>query len=64
MDQLLLEFDVPRGKVSQIMNMMNYLQSKFNSLNIAIKAVDGSISEDDYINKIKETLKQLGIHVD
>ncbi len=56
-----LEFEVPRGKVSQLMGMMSFLQSKFQELHISVKATEGSISEEDYLNKIKETLKQLGI---
>jgi len=56
-----LEFEVPRGKVSQLMGMMSFLQSKFQDLHITVKATEGSISEEDYVNKIKETLKQLGI---
>ena len=56
-----LEFVVPRGKVSQIMGVMNLLQSKYQSLRITIRATDGSMSQDDYINKIKESLRQLGI---
>jgi len=56
-----LEFEVPRGKVSQLMGMMSFLQSKFQGLHITVKAFEGSISEEDYTNKIKETLKQLGI---
>jgi hypothetical protein len=43
------------------MGMMSFLQSKFRDLRITVKATEGSISEDDYMNKIKETLKQLGI---
>lgn len=56
-----LEFEVPRGKISQLMGMMSYLQSKFHDLRITVSATEGSISEDDYVNKIKETLKQLCI---
>jgi len=63
-DHLTLEFDVPLGKVSDIMGMMHFLQSKFKSLRVKIDATKGSISEEDYQNKIKETLRQLGIDVD
>jgi hypothetical protein len=42
---------------------MNFLQTRFRSLEIEIKATNGYISEDDYANKIKETLLQLGIDV-
>ena len=61
MNAVTLEFEVPRGKVSQLMGMMSFLQSRFQDLHISVKATEGSISEEDYVNKIKETLKQLGI---
>jgi hypothetical protein len=63
-DQVNLAFDIPRGKVSQIMGVMNLLQQKFESLHVEIRARDGSITEDDYVNKIKEALRQLGIRID
>ncbi|MFW6275366.1 MAG: AAA family ATPase, partial [bacterium] len=59
--QLKLEFDVPQGKVSQLMGMMNYIQRNFNKLSIEIKAEDGEITEQEYEDKIRETLSQLGI---
>jgi len=40
------------------------LQTKFQSHEITIKATDGEISDDDYINKIKEALIQWGIDLD
>jgi hypothetical protein len=63
-DHLTLEFDVPAGKVSQIMPMMHFLQSKFEGLKLTINATKRSISDEEYENKIKETLRQLGIKID
>ena len=63
-DHLTLVFDVPRGKVSQIMGMMHFLQSKFEGLKVTIDATKGSISDEEYESKVKETLRQLGIEVD
>ena len=37
-NELSLRFRVPRGKVSQIMGMMNFLQSKFQSLDVELTA--------------------------
>jgi hypothetical protein len=62
--EIILRFNVPRGKVSQVMGVMNLLQSKFQTLELGIKASDGSMSEEDYSNKIKEALRQLGIKLD
>ena len=59
-----LKFQVPKGKVHQIMGLMNLLQSKFGNLEIEIIATNGQISEQDYEDKIKETFRQLGIEVD
>lgn len=64
MDRLDLRFTVPRGKVSGIMGMMSYLQSKFQSIEIQVKAENGSLTLDEYRNKIKEALQQLGINLE
>ncbi|MDA8055456.1 MAG: hypothetical protein M0Z77_07395 [Thermoplasmatales archaeon] len=56
-----LKFTVPLGKVSQVMGMMNFLQNKFKILKITINATEGSISDEEYESKIKETLRQLGL---
>ncbi len=61
LQELDLKFKIPRGKTSQLMGVMHYLQSKFQSMELEIRARDGSISEDDYSNKIREALRQLGI---
>ena len=63
-DYVTLKFEVPRGKVSQIMGMVNFLQSKFEKLEVTISAKEGSITAEEYENKIKETLRQLGIDRD
>jgi hypothetical protein len=61
---LILKFDIPRGKVSQIMGMMHFLQGRFAKLKVTIEASEGSITEGEYESKIKETLRQLGVHSD
>ena len=63
-DNIHLRFRVPKGKVSNIMGVMNLLQSKFETLEIGITARDGSISEQDYEEKIEEAFAQLGIKMD
>jgi hypothetical protein len=59
-----LRFRIPRGKVSQIMGVMNYLQSKFQTLDLELKAKDGSLSEEEYSSKIREALRQLGVRLE
>ncbi len=56
-----LKFTLPKGKVSDIMGVMNLLQSKFDRLEIELLAEDGEISESDYDNKIEEAFRQLEI---
>lgn len=63
-DRVDLRFQVPKGKVANIMGVMNLLQSKFESLEIELTASDGEITEQDYEDKIKETFRQLGIKTD
>ncbi|MBD3343284.1 MAG: DUF499 domain-containing protein [Candidatus Lokiarchaeota archaeon] len=60
-DSVRLKITVPKGKVSNLMGMMNLINMKFNTLIIQIEATGGSISEQDYEDKIMETLRQMGI---
>lgn len=59
-----MRFQVPKGKVSSIMGTLNLLQSKFSTLELRISASGGSISEQDYEDKVKEAFRQLGIEVE
>jgi hypothetical protein len=55
--------EIPKGRVSSIMGLLNYIQSKFDKVQIKINASEGSIKKDEYENKIKEALRQLGIDI-
>jgi hypothetical protein len=57
-DKIHLKFSVPKGKVSNIMGVMNLLQSKFDN-KIELIATDGTISEQDFEDKPK-TFRQQG----
>jgi hypothetical protein len=59
-----LSFDVPRGQISHIMGILNLLQHRFESMHLIVTAQNGSISEDDYVNKIKEALEQIGVEIE
>ena len=59
---LQITLDIPRGQVSQMMGLMNFLQQKYQKLNIQITATDGTMSDNELSDHIKETLKQLGIN--
>ena len=54
---------IPKGKVSDISRLLNYLQTKFENIEIKIVAEEGEIEKEDYENRIKEALRQLGIDI-
>ncbi len=56
-----LEFKIPKGKSADIMRIINLLQTKFDTLEINLYALDGSISDQDYDDKVREAFRQLGI---
>jgi len=60
-EMIQLRFQIPTGKVSRILGMMNQLQNKFQTLEIRITAKDGQMTEEEYDNTVKETFRQLGI---
>ena len=60
--EIQITIDVPRGQVSQKMGLMNFLQQKYQSLDLQIRATNGTMSEAELTDHIKETLKQLGIN--
>jgi len=61
---LLFRFIVPRGKVSNIMGVINYLQTKFDVLEIEVIATHGKISNQEIDDKLREAFRQLGIEID
>lgn len=60
-DRLRLRFSVPKGKVSRVLGVMNFLQSKFNRMEVVLYTEDGSLSEQEYENNIKEAFRQIGV---
>ena len=59
--EIQITLDIPLGQVSQIMGLMNFLQKKYQTLNLQIIATDGTMSNTELSDRIKETLRQLGI---
>lgn len=45
------------------MGVKNYLQSKFDRVELEIEATEGGITQQEYEDKIKEAFSQLGIEV-
>jgi len=61
MKQLTLDFEIPVGKASSLLGMINFIQKKFSNVSIKINAQEGEIDKQDYEDKIKEILRQMGI---
>ena len=57
-----IRFTLPQGKVSNVAQHLNQLQSKFQNIRLELKASGGEISQDDY-DEFKENLQALGIEV-
>ena len=57
-------FNLPKGKVSGLLGILNYLQSNFAELRLEVTGTDGHITEENYEDKIKEAFHQMGIQVD
>ena len=61
MKELTLDFEIPVGKSSSLFGMINYLQRNFKNVKVKIEAENGELDRQDYEDKIKETLRQMGI---
>uniref|UniRef100_A0A7V3ZKG0 AAA family ATPase n=1 Tax=Dictyoglomus thermophilum TaxID=14 RepID=A0A7V3ZKG0_DICTH len=61
-----LKLDVPKGKISDVVKVVNYLNARFDEcrVKIEISAQNGEVSVSDYEDKILETLKQAGIEIE
>jgi hypothetical protein len=46
------------------LGILNYLQSKFNKLEIKLTATEGKISNREIEEKIKEAFLQMGIEIE
>ncbi len=61
--QLSFNFVVPKGKVSNLMGVLNFLQSRYNRVEISLNLADGQLTEQEYEDKIKEAFRQMGIDI-
>jgi hypothetical protein len=62
--QLHFNFVVPKGKVSSLMGVLNYLQSRYNRLELSVNVGEGQLTEQEYEDKVKEAFRQMGIDID
>lgn len=60
---LRIQLSLPHGKVSQLMGVMNFLQSKFELMKLEIEVSKGGISKAEFEEKIIEAFRQIGINI-
>ena len=58
-----IRFTLPQGKVSNVAQYLNQLQSNFQNMQLELKAFNGEISLDAY-EELKENLRELGIEIE
>jgi hypothetical protein len=46
------------------MGVLNYLQSRYNKLQIMVNVDGGQLTEQEYEDKVKEAFRQMGIEID
>ena len=54
-----LEFDLPDGRMNDLWELLQGINTKFQSIHFKIKAGDGHVTSD-YMEEISETLNQIG----
>jgi len=62
--QLSFNFTVPKGKVASLMGVLNYLQSKYDHMDISLHLDRGQMTEQEYEDKVKEAFRQMGIDIE
>ncbi len=61
---LRLRFILPLGKASDLFGLLRLLQERFRRLEITLEASDGTITEAEIEDKVRETFRQMGTDVD
>jgi len=61
--QLNFNFTVPKGKVASLMGVLNYLQSKYEHMDLTLHLDKGQMTEQEYEDKVKEAFRQMGIDI-
>jgi hypothetical protein len=62
--QLHFNFVVPKGKVSSLMGVLNFLQSRYDRVEISLNLGDGQLTEQEFEDKVKEAFRQMGIEIE
>jgi hypothetical protein len=58
-----MKFVLPKGKAANMLGVINYIQSKFQKLEVRLLAEEGSLTEQEYEDKILEAFSQSGIEL-
>jgi len=58
--------NVPSGKLSDIVRIVNYIKTKFNQVDVRVEisTKEGEIATSDYDDKIKEAINQANVAVE
>lgn len=62
--QLHLKFVVPKGKISDLMGVLNFLQKRYKQIEISLNVCEGQLTEQEFEEKIKEAFRQMGIDLE
>lgn len=62
--QLSLNFDLPKGKVSSLMGVLSFLQSRYSRMRITLSVEQGYLTEQEFEDKIREAFRQMGIEIE
>lgn len=64
MTELRLKFRLPNDKLSDVLQVIRLLQTRFRSTKLAILFEDGGMSKSDYEDKVEEAFTQMGIDLE
>jgi len=62
--QLSLNFVVPKGKVASLMGVLNFLQHRYNRIEVTLHVAEGQLSDQEYEDKIMEAFRQMGVEIE
>ncbi len=60
------KLNIPSGKLSDMVRLVNYIRNKFNKVNVKVEvsAQEGEMAKSDYEDKVKEGINQANITVE
>jgi hypothetical protein len=58
---LRMRLTLPLGRASDLLGLLNFLQNRFARLHLSVEATEGSISEAEIEDKVRETFRQMEV---